>query len=423
MPKEQEQREEQKYFERLNIPVLKISSIKHIIKTDIKNTISVWDQGKDVEKQCFHIIGPAGVGKTQVCEQIAEELTEELFGEYNKEAGEDNQKVFQILMIKAPVLSRDDFIIPFPIIGSNGVDDSFKMLYSDFVPKDLDSYGIFVIDEFSRGDHSLQQLMWQVQNECKIHLTEFPKHWFIISVDNPDDSEYQMDTMEDAAGLRRQLHLYTEVSVPDFLEYAINNTFHPTIIEFIQAHPDRLYDFDAQKVGMVFANPASYERLSDHMWKFEYTTGVEPNFDTIEYLAAGLLNIHQARLFIEFVRDGKTINPKDIFYEYSKSVRPRILKLIKENDNATLSDVVTGFITFLTSSRPAYTHKEEANVAKFLVDIPADCSAVYSSGIDALSRLSPEFTYMTTLHLALMKNEPYKRLFYESSVQLSRQKR
>ena len=41
-----------------------------------------------------------------------------------------------------------------------GMAYSFKMLYSDFVPKNKDTYGIFVIDEFSRGDHTLQQLLW-----------------------------------------------------------------------------------------------------------------------------------------------------------------------------------------------------------------------------------------------------------------------
>ncbi len=407
--------EEQKYFERLNISVLSISKIKDLIKTDIKNTINAWVKGKPIMKQCFHIIGPAGVGKTQICEQIAVELTNELFRDQGL-----NETNFEIIMIKAPVLSRDDFIIPFPIIG-DGSDDSFKMLYSDFVPKEKDTFGIFVIDEFSRGDHSLQQLMWQVQNENKIHLMEFPKGWFIISVDNPDDSEYQMDTMEDAAGLRRQLHLYTEVSTPDFLTYAIENEFHPHVIEYIQAHPDRLYDFDSQRVGAVFANPASYEKVSDHLWKFEYDSGIDNNFVKIEYLVSGLLNSNQARMFIEFIRDGKDINPKDIFYEYTKDVKPRILKLKKERDNATLSDIMTGFLTFLTSSRPAYAAKEETNVAKFLIDMPIDCTALYVNGIDVLERTAPEFAYMTHLHLALLKNKTYKQLFYESSVQFGRQ--
>jgi len=117
---------EQQYHEKLNIPVLTISRIKHVIKNDIKNTLSVWDAGKDVNRQCFHIIGPAGVGKTEICWQIADELSEE------------TKMDFEMIMVKAPVLSRDDFIVPFPVIDKENKAADFKMLYSDFVPKDED---------------------------------------------------------------------------------------------------------------------------------------------------------------------------------------------------------------------------------------------------------------------------------------------
>jgi len=260
------QESELKYHERLNISVLSIAKIKQLLKDDIMDTIYAWGKGRDVDRQCYRIIGPAGVGKTQICFQIAAELTEQMFGAHNKKHP-DNMQEFQIMMIKAPVLSRDDFIIPFPVAEESG-EYSFKMLYSDFVPKNKDTYGLFVIDECSRGDHQLQQLLWQVQNEYAIHRLDFPKNWFVITIDNPDDSEYSMDNLEDAAGLRRQLHVYVEVSSHDFLSYAIEHDYHPYIIEFIQTHPEYLYDFQAQKIGSVYANPASYEKLSDRVLTF-----------------------------------------------------------------------------------------------------------------------------------------------------------
>ena len=82
---------ELKYYERLNISVLSIAKIKQLIKDDVLDTIHAWNEGKGVDKQCYRFIGPAGVGKTQICYQIGEELTEELFGEYNKKNPE-NQK-------------------------------------------------------------------------------------------------------------------------------------------------------------------------------------------------------------------------------------------------------------------------------------------------------------------------------------------
>ena len=414
MPDENTQHEELKYHERLNISVLSIAKVKELLKNDIMDTMHAWNNGRDVDRQCYRIIGPAGVGKTQICYQICEELTEELFGEQNKKSG-DFKKHFETMMIKAPVLSRDDFIIPFPVAEKDNGGYSFKMLYSDFVPKNKNSHGLFVIDECSRGDHQLQQLLWQVQNEYSIHRMNFPKEWFVVSIDNPDDSEYSMDTLEDAAGLRRQLHLYVEVSAVDFLDYAIKNKFHPFVIEFIQTHPERLYDFQAQKIGSVYANPASYEKLSDHIWKMEMRRG-QIDFDEIELKASGLLNTNMTQLFIEFARDKKDINPKDVFNDFKK-VEKQIQDLIKENNMSKLGELMIGFCTFMTTSMPKHNSDKLKNVLKFLLLMPIDTAALFVSQIDGFDRSSAPFKYMTGIHLALLKSsKKYKTHFYDPIV-------
>ncbi len=400
--------EEIKYFERLNIPVLSISKIKELVKTDIKDTIKTWQKGRNIDKQCFHIIGPAGVGKTEICNQIANELSEELFKNTNN--------IFDIIMVKAPVLSRDDFIIPFPV-GINTDNPTFQMLYSDFVPRGKNSFGIFVIDEFSRGDHQLQQLLWQVQNEYAVHRKEFPKGWFVISIDNPDDSEYSMDTLEDAAGLRRQLHLYTEVSVTDFLDFAIKTKFHPFVIEFIQTHPEHIYDFQAQKIGSVYANPASYEKLSDHLWKMEISRG-KIDFDEIEQKAAGLINTHMTRLFIEFAKNKKDINPKDIFYNLKK-VLPKIKEYIANKNNAKLGELMRSFCTFMLTSMPKYTNKEIKNVGDFLVIMPPDTSALFITQLDSIEHSSKPFIYMTKIHSHLLEISASYQKHYQNIIELS----
>jgi len=395
--------QEQKYYEKLNISVLSISRIKELLKDDIKSTLIAWEQGRDVDRQCYRIIGPAGVGKTQICYQIADELSEEV------------GKKFEIIMIKAPVLSRDDFIIPFPVLDNGNT--KFKMLYSDFVPEQGDTCGLFVIDECGRGDHALQQLLWQVQNEYAIHRYDFPKKWFVISIDNPDDSEYTMDIIEDAAGLRRNLHIYTEVSAKDFLDYAISKDFHPFVIEYIQTHPERIYDWQSQKVGAVYANPASWEKISDHLWKMEIAHG-KIEFDLFEPKASGLINTNQTRMFLEFARDKKDINPKDIFYNFHK-VEPQIKELIKNNDNSKLGELMTSFGTFMVTAMPQYQDTNLKNVINFLLVMPIDTAALFMSQIDQYKRSSKAFQYMTKLHVLLtQKSNKYKKEFYEPLVGL-----
>ena len=413
MPNQEPLENELKYHERLNISVATIGKTKQIIKNDIMDTLIAWHKGRNVEKQCYHVIGPAGIGKTQICHQIVSELTEELFKGHNKKNPND-KKQFEMMMIKAPVLSRDDFIIPFPVERGDHTMD-FKMLYSDWVPKKTGSYGLFVIDEFSRGDHQLQQLLWQVQNEYAVHTFEFPKGWFVISTDSPDDSEYSMDNLEDAAGLRRQLHLYVEVNAQDFLDYAIKQHFHPYVIEFIQTHTEYLYDFQAQKIGSVYANPASYEKLSDHLWKMELSRG-SIDFDEIEYKASGLINANMTALFLEFARDKKHINPKDIFHNFT-AVQKQVEKLLENGEADKLGELMVGFCTYLSTSLPDFAEQELTNCLNFLLMMPVDTAALFMSQIDGFDRTGPKFKYMTKLHLALLDKSPrYRSEFYDPIV-------
>ena len=420
------QEAEIKYHERLNISVLSINKVKQLLKNDILDTLHAWSNGRMVDKQCYHIIGPAGVGKTEITKQICTELTGELFGADGIIPHLRGQK-FNNLMVKAPVLVRDDFILPFPV-EINGADAkkqyySFNMLYSDFVPKNMESFGLFVIDEFSRGDHQLQQLLWQIQNEYQIHLHSFPRHWFVVSIDNPDDSEYSMDNLEDAAGLRRQLHLYVEVSAIDFLNYGIANDFHPWVIEFIQAHPEYLYDFRSQKLGAVYANPASWHKVSDHLWKMEIRR-TRMDFNELESKLPGLLNTAMTGLFIDFARDKKDINPKDIFYKF-REVKPKIDELIKEGNMSKLGELMVGFSTFMTTTMPKYDDDPQKlkNVLSFLTMMPIDTAALFISQIDSFDRSSPAFKYMVDIHLVLMKSSKlYKEKFYNPIVKAGEEK-
>ena len=393
---------EVKYFEKLNISTTTIDKVKEDLQDDIVSTLKTWERGRDVQKQCYHIIGPAGVGKTQICYQIQKELSQAV------------GKEFDLIRITSPVLTRDDFLVPFPIVPDKIEDtERFKMLYTDFIPHQSNPYGLYVIDEFARGDHPLQQLLWQVQNEYCVHRYEFPKGWFVISIDNPDEKEYSMNTLEDAAGLRRQSHIYVEVSAPAFLKYGTKMDFHPFVLDYINTYHDRVYDFQSQKVGSVYSNPASWEKVSDILWKAEIAN--EGNFDinALDTRISGLINSSAAMMFIGFCLDNTNIvRPEDIISHFKEKAEPIIAKMIRANDNSKLGDLITSFNTYLQNTMPDLKSDQIKNIHDFLISMPVDTASllIIQSDID---RQSKEFRYMTKLMKELYKSPTFQQKFFE----------
>ncbi|GIU68984.1 MAG: hypothetical protein KatS3mg002_0220 [Candidatus Woesearchaeota archaeon] len=392
--------QELQYVDKLNIGVTTINRAKELIKRHIKNICISWANNHMVQKNTFHLIGPAGVGKTQICFQIANELTEEL-----------NIK-FQVIKLHAPVLTRDDFLIPYPVS-----ENKFKMLLSDFIPVDPKSFGILVIDEFSRADHSLQQLFWQIQNEYSIHTHDIPPGWFTVVTDNPDDSEYSMNTLEDAAGLRRMVHLYIDVSAKEFLDHAKKSNFHPFIIDFIQKYPSYVYDKTSQKRGSVYANPGSYEKLSNELWAYEHAlnndrNALRDNIEQIDQIIYGLLNLNMGQIFIEVVKNKRdVIDPKDIVFEFDK-VKNKIESWVLENNNPCLHELIQSVMTFLISERPEITDTIRNNFTNFMVTLPEDMAAMFIHHMGTLNKATDSYRYLAKLSQeCAIKNEKYRSIF------------
>jgi hypothetical protein len=389
------------YVDKLNIASSNIEHLKTIIKNNIKNVIKCWNNGKYIGKNNFHIIGPAGIGKTQSCFQIAEELSKEL-----------NIK-FDIVKLNSSVLRRDDMLCPFP----DPENKQFSMLFSDFIPKDENSFGLFVIDEMGRGDHDLQQLMWQIQNEHRLHTHDFPKGWFIITLDNPDDQEYSMNTLEDAAGLRRSVHIYCDLSVDTFLKYAENQKFHKFVIDFIKHNPKFLYDFESQRKGRVYSNPASWEKCSDILWGYEMNGGIESNLKNLNIIFPGLLNMSLSRIFIDFVKDSSNkINYEEIInnFESNKSI-------INKLDNLSLNRLFESIMNHL-EEKPELNDQQKRNIALFLCDIPSDIGVMFFTFIAQMATKDRDiYLYLIRLQSVFINDvSEYKNKFFEKMHNLSK---
>lgn len=149
------------------------------------------------------------------------------------------------------------------------------------------------------------------------------------------------------------------------------------------------------------------------MRKYDIAGGYQKFLHDIDVIACGLINMHHSRVFMEFLRDLKAINPKDIFNNYPK-VRKLVQDYNKAGENAKMSEIVTGFYTYVISSMPEYDEKCIDNISTFLTDIPVDTAAIFVTSIDKIKRKTPEYMYFAKLHKTLFQSsKKYRTEFYE----------
>jgi hypothetical protein len=82
-----------------------------------------------------------------------------------------------------------------------------------------------------------------------------------------------------------------------------------------------------------------------------------------------------------------------------------------------LGELMVGYCTFMTTTRPQYKAEHLNNIEQFLLLMPIDTAALFISQIDGFDRNSEAFKYMTNIHVALLKkSKTYKKEFYDPIV-------
>lgn len=397
------------YTDDLGTVNLNIAAIKNIIKEAMLGHIALTESGRVHDTMLpFHIIGPAGTGKTQICNQIANELGQEL------------NIPFNFIRIIGPTLFRDDFIVPFPKMDSD--EDGhrrFEMLYSDIMPRPDQEYGIFMIDEFSRADHQVQQMLWQLMNEGKLHTYGFSKNWFIIIADNPDDENYSMNNLTDAAGMRRSAKYGVMVDNKTWIDHAIEHDFHQAVIGYISAHPDALYDTQAMGKQMIYSNPATWERVSDLLYGYELRN-INLLSDTVIMTLAGMLNITGATQFKEFLAD-RFVSAEEVICINDDKVKKKLARLVKANDQMALSSTMSMCLTYFEKSEKTKLDpkdKEFINFQEFVLSVPADIACLIMAKANESSKTGNS-NCMNLIHsmiLQFMQNETFRKNVHQPMV-------
>ena len=195
-------------------------------------------------RRSIMVLGPTGVGKSEVMHQIAQSY---------------GMKVIDIRLLLWSLTDLKG--IPYP----DDTQTYTKWLINDVLPRiDRDGEaGILLLEELNASTKTVQAAAYQLTLDRRIGDYVLPDRWHIVATGNreQDNGVY---TAPPAPLADRFEILEVEVDFNAWRDYAINVGYSPVIISYLSANRTALYTFKPEdSAELVFATPRSWAAVSD----------------------------------------------------------------------------------------------------------------------------------------------------------------
>lgn len=111
--------------------------------------------------------------------------------------------------------------------------------------KDLEKteISVLILDEFSRAQTYISQAVMNLVLFGKFGTWSLPAGTNIVLLDNPDDGEYNVSSL-DAAQMSRFLNYYVEANIDSWVKWASSKGIHEECINFMYKTPEAWYKSD-----------------------------------------------------------------------------------------------------------------------------------------------------------------------------------
>ena len=237
-------------------------------KEEIKHTVQAYLQKDEFDQYLIDsinqrpllLMGPPGIGKTQIMDQIAKEcqigLVAYTITHHTRQSAVGlpfiQEKTFQ-----GQTFSTTEYTMS-EIIAS-----IYQMM-----EKTNKKEGILFIDEINCVSETLAPTMLQFL-QCKTFGNQaIPKGWIIVAAGNPP--EYNKSVREfDMVTLDRVRTLNIESDYYVWKEYALSKGIHPAIISYLELKPSCFYQVKADVDGLQFVTARGWEDLSCILYQYE----------------------------------------------------------------------------------------------------------------------------------------------------------
>ena len=206
------------------------------------------------------LIGPPGIGKTAIMEQIAEEcgagLVAYTMTHHTRQSAMGLPKIVERTFGDAQV-SVTEYTMS-EIIAS---------IYT-CMEKTGKKRGILFLDEINCVSETLAPVMLQLLQDKMFGNQKIPSDWLIVAAGNPP--EYNKSVREfDIATLDRVRKVVLEPNLDVWMEYALFHQVHGSIRSYLEAHRDRFYRICQEDGKKQFVTARGWEDLSAVLKSYE----------------------------------------------------------------------------------------------------------------------------------------------------------
>lgn len=237
-------------------------------KEEIKNTVRAYlmkdEDGRYVipaiRQRPMLLIGPPGIGKTQIMEQIARECRIGLVS-YNITHHTRSSAV------GLPMIMEKEFDGRKYSVTEYTMSEIIASVYQKIEELGLKE-GILFIDEINCVSETLAPTMLQFL-QCKTFGNQkIPEGWLIVAAGNPPEynksvREFDMVTLDRV----RNIHIKADYNV--WKEYARSNHVSNALLSYLELRPQNFYRVETDVDGMEFVTARGWEDLSSLMKVYE----------------------------------------------------------------------------------------------------------------------------------------------------------
>jgi hypothetical protein len=312
--------------------------------------------------------GKHGIGKSQVVQQIAEDIAKDEKLTFTNDVSSFDNKHFGFVDLRLGQMEVGDLIgMPF------GLAEKQQTIWfkPQWFPIAADSKGIIFLDELNRARLDVLQAVFQLVWDRRINTHRLPQGWGIVVACNPAGSEYFVNEL-DAALMDRFVHIKLTPETKEWVEWAKNKgEITADITDFVEKYPEMLGNEGCEVPIDVKPSPRSWQVLSvmlkgldEELW-LETTMGIIGNEAAIPFIESLKRNLERP------IRADQVLNHYDKWkskikkYGSTEKSRFDLLRI-------SCDDIERILKKDFSENDKNINKEQEKNLVDFLRDLPSD---------------------------------------------------